>query len=96
LASLIGSAALALPEPPIANLRRRYLDGRLGQLHLREARPARGRLTKSPLVLLHQTPLSGRMFEQLLPLLAVDRLAIAVEASGEGPSCEPSRPSPIS
>lgn len=96
LAALLGvlaAPALALPEPAAVRVRRRYVDGRFGQIHLREARPARA-VKVPPLVLLHQSPLSGRMFDHLLPLLAADRVVIAVDTPGYGESDRPAtRPS---
>jgi len=89
-----GSPARALPEPPVAGVRRRYLDGRFGQLHLRVAQPGRAAAGVPPLVLLHQSPLSGRMFDRLLPALAEDRLVVAVDTPGYGESDRPAaRPS---
>lgn len=96
LAALAARPVLALPEPPTANVRRRYLDGPYGQLHLREARPSRGRATAPPIVLLHQSPLSGRMFDRLLPYLATDRVAIAVDTPGYGESDRPATRPPLS
>ncbi|MDO9488405.1 MAG: alpha/beta fold hydrolase, partial [Sphingomonadaceae bacterium] len=53
------------------------------------AAPA-GAPTAPPLVLLHQSPLSGRMFDRLLPLLATRRAVIAVDTPGYGESDRPS------
>lgn len=88
LAAALAAPAVALPEPAVPRVTRRYVDGAFGQLHLRVATPSR-RPTAPPLVLLHQSPLSGRMFDRLLPLLAVDRLAIAVDTPGYGESDRP-------
>lgn len=71
-------------------LRREFRDTRLGQVHLRRAAPqAVASNVKSPVVLLHQTPLSGRMFEALLPELAADRAAYAIDTPGYGESAVP-------
>lgn len=88
LAAALAAPALALPEPAVPRVTRRYVDGAFGQLHLRVATPSR-RPTAPPLVLLHQSPLSGRMFDRLLPLLAADRQAIAVDTPGYGESDRP-------
>jgi len=86
--------AMALPEPRAASIRRRYIDGRHGQIHLREARPADGDVLAPPLVLLHQSPLSGRMFDQFLPYLSQGRMVIALDTPGYGESDRPeTRPS---
>lgn len=86
--------ASALPDPVIPGLRRAYLSGPFGQLHIRIAEPLQRRGKRlPPLLLFHQTPLSGRMFERLLPHLADGRVAIAVDTPGYGESDRPaSRP----
>lgn len=89
----LASGARALPEPQLPGIRRAYLDGPFGQVHVRIAEPAR-RTKATPLVLLHQTPLSGRMFDRLMPHLARERTVIAVDTPGYGESDRPSeRPS---
>jgi len=50
--------------PPLAEIRRAYIDGQYGQLHVRES--GKG---GTPLLLLHRSPLSGAMFDAVLPLL---------------------------
>lgn len=74
--------ALALPEPPVADIRRDYLPSSFGQLHVRIAEPRGLRAKTPPLVLLHQTPLSGRMFERIMSHLAKGRRVIAVDTLG--------------
>lgn len=91
LAAMIGTAARALPEPPVPGVRRAYLDGPFGQLHMRIASPASAPAA-APLVLMHQSPLSGRMFDRLLPLLAAHRTVIAVDTPGYGESDRPATP----
>jgi pimeloyl-ACP methyl ester carboxylesterase len=60
---------------------RSYIDGPYGQIHLRRA----GRGT--PLLLLHQSPLSGGMFDAVLPLLAdAGFAAVAADTPGFGQS----------
>lgn len=81
--------ALALPDPAISGLRRAYLSGPFGQLHIRIAEPLQRLSKRPPLLLFHQTPLSGRMFERLLPHLADGRVAIAVDTPGYGESDRP-------
>ena len=78
-------------------MRRRLLDTRLGQLHVRVAgpgagaAPAPGRAAAPsagppPLVLLHMSPLSGHMFDKVLPALAADRSVVMPDRSGFGQS----------
>lgn len=87
----------ALPEPASPLIRRRYLENRFGQLHLRIAAPltpAAAAPSPPPLLLLHQTALSGRMFDRFMPHLAADRMVIAADTPGYGESDRPaSRPS---
>lgn len=60
---------------------RTYVDGPFGQIHLRMAGEG------VPLLLLHQSPLSGGMFEAVLPLLAgAGFAAAAVDTPGFGQS----------
>ena len=89
VAAIWSIPAFALPDPPVPGLERRYISCRFGQLHLRIARPARAVRGRPPLVLFHQTPLSGRMFEHILPHLADGRFAIAVDTPGYGESDRP-------
>ncbi len=65
-----------------------YVDGPYGQIHLRQSGKG-GR----PLLLLHQSPLSGAMFNAVLPLLA-DRgfHAVAMDTPGFGQSDRPEEP----
>jgi pimeloyl-ACP methyl ester carboxylesterase len=70
-----------------AAVRRCYVDGPFGQLHLRRARPARP--TARPLLAFHLTPGSGRMYEPLLAHLGTDRLALAPDTPGYGASDAP-------
>ena len=71
-------------------IRRAYLDGRWGQVHLRRA-GAGGR----PLLLFHQSPLSGAMFDPALPRLAARGFdCVAVDTPGYGLSDAP--PAPVS
>ena len=63
------------------NIRRSYVDGRWGQVHLREAGEG------EPLLLLHQSPLSGRMFEAAMPQLAAAGFhVVAPDTAGYGNS----------
>lgn len=69
-------------------IRRHYVDGPYGQIHLREA--GRG---GQPLLLLHQSPLSGAMFIAVLQGLADQGLhAVAMDTPGFGQSASPDEP----
>jgi pimeloyl-ACP methyl ester carboxylesterase len=72
-----------------SGVRKGYVEGRWGQVHLR--RMGAGQ----PLLLLHQSPVSGSMFEAALPLLAAAGFeAVAVDTAGYGNSDPP--PGPVS
>lgn len=71
-------------------LRRCYVEGRWGQVHVREMGDG------APLVLLHQSPLSGHMFDPALPHLAAAGVrAIALDTPGFGQSDPPPAPPSI-
>jgi pimeloyl-ACP methyl ester carboxylesterase len=89
----------ALPSPLASaagdgdvRIRREFVDGRYGQLHLRRATPRQGAGLLAPVVLLHQTPLSGRMFSEFLPHMARDRTVLALDTPGYGESDGPPAP----
>ncbi|MBM4238605.1 MAG: alpha/beta fold hydrolase [Gammaproteobacteria bacterium] len=84
-----GARAVASAE---VMLRREFFDGRHGQLHLRRAMPRQTTGLVPPVVLLHQTPLSGRMFSELLPELGRSRLVLAPDTPGYGESAGPAAP----
>jgi pimeloyl-ACP methyl ester carboxylesterase len=65
-------------------IRRTYVDGPWGQVHLRMAGAG------TPLLLLHQSPLSGAMFDAVLPRLAdAGFAAVAADTPGFGQSALP-------
>ena len=68
---------------------RRYVDGRWGQVHIEEAGEG------PPLVLLHQSPLSGGQFRPALPHLAQHFRVIAPDTPGFGASDAPPVPAGI-
>jgi pimeloyl-ACP methyl ester carboxylesterase len=72
-------------------VRRGFFDGRFGQLHYRRTSPAQPLGMRPPVVLLHQSPLSGRMFSELLPVLGSDRVVLAPDTPGYGESDAPPR-----
>lgn len=78
-----------LSAPGTPSTRRQIIQTRFGQVHVRLAgAPASSR---TPLVLLHMTPLSSAMYDPLLPLLGQDRLVIAPDRLGFGFSDLPPR-----
>ena len=75
---------------PVVHVRRAYVDCRYGQLHLTTAFPSGGGFDElTPLVCLHQSPASGRVFAKVLPLLGRDRSVYAVDTPGFGQSDAP-------
>ncbi len=71
-------------------IRRAYVEGRWGQVHLRESGAG------PMVVLLHQSPLSGLQFEPALPHLAAAGFrAVALDTAGYGASAHPPAPPSI-
>jgi len=67
-----------------------YVDCRYGQMHVRTAFGGNGGFDElTPLGCLHQSPMSGRVFEPLLPLMATDRTVYAPDTPGFGGSDPP-------
>lgn len=66
-----------------------YLPCRFGQIHCHAAAPARQQPTQPPLILLHQSPLSGAVYARLQAELARDRVVICPDTSGFGNSTVP-------
>jgi pimeloyl-ACP methyl ester carboxylesterase/catechol 2,3-dioxygenase-like lactoylglutathione lyase family enzyme len=85
------AASAATPAGPASavSTRRAFFDSRLGQIHYRRAAPMAAAGARTPVVLLHQSPLSGRMFSELLPELAQDRVVFAPDTPGYGESAIP-------
>jgi len=83
-----GSPAVSAP------LRRRYVDGRHGQVHLRVAQPEAS-TGHRPLVCFHLSPVSGVVYERFLAEMGRDRLAVAPDTPGYGASDPPAVPPTI-
>lgn len=80
-------------EAIVVNLRRMYVDCRYGQLHVRSAFGSTGGFDElTPLVCLHDAPMSGGVFDALLPLLGTDRSVYAPDLPGFGESDPPQDP----
>lgn len=73
---------------------RRLLDTRLGQMHVRLA-GATVPGGPPPLVLLHMSPLTGRMFDHVLPALMPGRLVVLPDRIGFGQSDRLAGPVPF-
>ena len=92
----LASAAVASGHAGAANsggtmtLRKGYLDGPFGQIHYYEQG------TGPCLIMLHQSPVSARMFERAMPHLAALGLrAVAIDTPGFGNSDVPAEPPSI-
>lgn len=72
-------------------VRKAYVDGPYGQVHLRMTPPRPGTV---PLVCLHATAYSSQSFLPLMQALGQDRQVIAIDAPGYGESDGP--PTPLS
>ena len=82
MAPIVGQASRA-------TITRGYIKSRHGQLHYRIA-GSHG--SRGPLLLLHPSPLSGYVFENLMADMARDRMVIAPDTPGFGMSDPPSNP----
>ena len=77
-----------------ATVRRHFVDGPYGQVHVRVAVPPSA--TRAPLVCLHMSPKSSKSFAAALPFLARDRLVVAPDFPGHGESDPPPSEPPVS
>jgi pimeloyl-ACP methyl ester carboxylesterase len=68
-------------------VRRGYAKGRFGQLHYRIAKPETA--PAPPLLCLHSSPNSGRIYETFLGAMGTDRVALAADTPGFGDSDPP-------
>ena len=76
-----------------ARVRRRYVDCRHGHLHARLTEAAE--TAAPPLLCIHMSPMTGRVFEPLLAAIGRDRRAIAFDTPGFGMSDPPPAPPSI-
>jgi len=76
------------------SVRRSYIDGPCGQIHMREIHPVTA--TGIPLMCFHLSPKSGRVYENFLSEMGRDRQCFAPDTPGLGASDAPDRPPEIS
>lgn len=90
LAGVLGAipGGLQAGERAVAKVRRGYHKGRFGQLHYRVAQSAAAG-GQRPLLCLHASPYSGRVFETFLGIMGTDRIAVAADTPGFGDSDPP-------
>ncbi|MBL8644880.1 MAG: alpha/beta hydrolase [Rhodospirillaceae bacterium] len=79
-------------QASLATITRAYGKGRFGQIHYRVA-GSHG--SRSPLLLLHPSPISGYVFENLMGDMGRDRFAVAPDTPGFGMSDPPPSPPEI-
>jgi len=75
----------------MSNVRRQYVDGPFGQVHVHVATP-KGQSDALPLLCLHQSPKSSREFSNILRGFD-DRIVIAIDNPGHGESDTPPKES---
>ena len=68
---------------------RDYHQGPWGQVHIRHAAPTDGILSENALVLFHESPLSSRVWERMLPISGQYRHVLAPDTPGYGLSDPP-------
>ena len=76
---------LPLPQPAVVHVRRSYAESRFGQIHLWTAYPSGGGFDeRTPVVCLHHSGGSGRLFAPMLRELGHDRSIYAPDLPGHG------------
>ncbi|MEP3890265.1 MAG: alpha/beta fold hydrolase [Hellea sp.] len=73
--------------PKMTKVRRQYVDGPFGQVHVHIATP-KTPSAHNPLICLHQSPKSSREFRRFLQTMD-DRIVIAIDNPGHGESDTP-------
>src|SRR3990170_4162226 len=78
---------LPLPRPAVVHVRSSYAESRFGQIHLSTAYPSGGGFDeRTPVVCLHHSGASGRLFGPILRELGHDRSVYAPDLPGHGNS----------
>ena len=89
------SATLSAGSEAARRIRRRYVDGRFGQVHVYIAAALNDTGAKTPLMCFHPTALSGDFFNDFMLEMSKDRLVMAMDTPGYGRSDPPPEPQPI-
>jgi len=94
--SLLRPSALYSQQAP-KSVKRYFVDGLYGQVHVRVATPAEPTHAASPpaLVLLPPAPYSSDYFKSFMREMAKDRVVIAIDTPGFGDSARPKAPPSI-
>lgn len=78
---------LPLPQPAVVHVRRSYAECRYGQIHLWTAYPSGGGFDeRTPVICLHHSGGSGRLFAPILREVGHDRSIYAPDLPGHGTS----------
>ena len=86
------SATATVRHPSI---RRRYVDGRFGQIHLYIAEAVDGSAANTPLMCFHPTAVSGDFYRDFMLEMSKDRRVMAMDTPGYGRSDPPPEPQPM-
>lgn len=76
-------------------IRRRYVDGRFGQIHVYVAAALDDTSAKTPLMCFHPTAVSGDFYRDFMLEMSRDRLVMAMDTPGYGRSDPPPEPQPM-
>ena len=88
-------ATLSAASEADRRIRRRYVDGRFGQVHVYIAAALNDTGAKTPLMCFHPTALSGDFFHDFMLEMSKDRLVMAMDTPGYGRSDPPPEPQPM-
>lgn len=81
---------LPLPQPAVVHVRRSYSECRYGQMHVWTSYPSGGGFDeRTPVICLHHSGGSGRLFAPMLRELGHDRSVYALDLPGHGTSDAP-------
>ena len=76
-------------------IRRRYVDGRFGQVHVCMAAALDDAAARTPLMCFHPTAVSGDFYRDFMLEMSRDRLVMAMDTPGYGRSNPPPEPQPM-
>ena len=77
-------------------IRRRYVDGRFGQVHVYIAAAVDDSAARTPLMCFHPTAVSGDFYRDYMREMSTDRRVMAMDTPGYGRSDPPPEPQPMS
>ena len=90
------AATESAPSAAARRIRRRYVDGRFGQVHVHIAEALDESAGRTPLMCFHPTALSGDFYRDYMLAMSVDRRVMAMDTPGYGKSDPPPEPQPMS